>query len=75
MDDYTPDELLWARPTLDTRYFDNATVIFGHTPTEYFGEQYCGKMVKTDTWICVDVGAASGRLLMLPCLDAMEEYY
>ena len=75
LDDYTPDELLWARPTLDTQYFDNATVIFGHTPTECFGEQYRGKIVKTDTWICVDVGAASGRSPMLLCLDTMEEYY
>lgn len=75
LDDYTPDELLWARPTLDTQYFDNATVIFGHTPTEYFGEQYRGKMVKTETWVCIDTGAAIGRSPMLLCLDTMEEYY
>lgn len=75
LDDYTPDELLWARPTLDTRYFDNATVIFGHTPTEYFGKQYYGKMVKTGTWICVDTGSATGNKPMLLRLDDMKEFY
>ena len=28
---YTPEELLMARPSPDTRYFDKATVVFGHT--------------------------------------------
>lgn len=75
LDDYSPDELLWARPTLDTRYFDNATVIFGHTPTEYFGEQYRGKMLKTDTWICIDTGAAIGNKPMLLRLDDLKAFY
>lgn len=75
LDDYSPDELLWARPTLDTRYFDNATVIFGHTPTEYFGEQYRGKMLKTDTWICIDTGAAIGNKPMLLRLDDLNAFY
>lgn len=75
LDDYIPDELLWARPTLDTRYFDNATVIFGHTPTEYFGEQYCGKIVKTDTWICIDTGAATGNKPVLLRLDDLKAFY
>ena len=56
LDDYDPDELLWARPTLQTRFFDDAVVVFGHTPTEYFGEAYRGKPLHTDTWICIDTG-------------------
>lgn len=75
LDRYAPDELLWARPTLETRYFDNATVIFGHTPTEYFGEQYRGKMIKTDTWLCIDTGAAAGNKPMLLRLDDLKEFY
>lgn len=75
LDDYTPDELLWTRPSLDTKYFTNATVIFGHTPTERFGDQYRGKAVKTDSWICIDTGAAAGNSPMLLRLDDMEEFY
>lgn len=72
---YTPDELLWTRPKLDTKYYNDATVIFGHTPTEFFGEQYRGKMLKTDTWICIDTGSATGNKPMLLRLDDMKPFY
>lgn len=74
--DYSADELLWARPALETTYYsDGKIVIFGHTPTKYFGEQYAGKMVSTDSWICIDTGAGSGNKPMLLCLDNMQEFY
>ena len=74
--DYSADELLWSRPTLDTTYYDDGKiVIFGHTPTIYFGKQYAGKMVSTESWICIDTGAASGYKPMLLCLDNMKEFY
>lgn len=72
---YEPDELLWVRPELNTRYFDEATVIFGHTPTYHYGEEHRGKAVKTDTWICIDTGAAAGGKPMLLRLDDMAEFY
>ena len=72
---YEPEELLWVRPGLETRYFDEATVIFGHTPTYHYGEEYRGKAVKTDTWICIDTGAAAGGRPMLLRLDDMAEFY
>lgn len=72
---YEPDELLWERPGLETRYFDGATVVFGHTPTYHYGEEYRGKAVKTDTWICIDTGAAAGGRPMLLRLDDMTEFY
>lgn len=72
---YTPDELLWARPTIQTQYYDDAIVVFGHTPTEYFGEQHRGKMIKTDTWICIDTGAAAGNKPMLLRLDDLKAFY
>ena len=75
LDSYDPDDLLWARPALDTRYFENATVVFGHTPTEYFGEPYRGKAVHTDSWICIDTGAATGGSPMLLRLDDRKEFY
>lgn len=74
LDDYTKEELLWSRPDADTEYFDDITVIFGHTPTEYFGDQYKGRMLKTKTWIDIDTGTASPSPMILR-LDDMKEFY
>lgn len=75
LDDYSPEELLFGRPALDTIYYPDATVVFGHTPTAYYGEEYRGKAVRTDTWICIDTGAAMGGSPMLLRLDDMKEFY
>ena len=75
LDDYKADDFLWTRPDLNTTYYQNATVIFGHTPTEYFGEQYLGKPVYTDSWICIDTGTGGGRPPVLLRLDDMKEFY
>ena len=72
---YSEYDLLWARPTLETRYFENITTVFGHTPTVIFGEEYKGKAVVTDTWIDIDVGAAYGMNPMILRLDDMKEFY
>ncbi len=73
--DYAPEELIWARPELGTRYYDDATVIFGHTPTLFYGEEYRGRPVYTDTWICIDVGAAAKLPPLLLRLNDMREFY
>ena len=75
LEDYTPDELLMARPLPDTRYFSDATVIFGHTPTGYLDPVYRGRAMKTDSWICIDTGAAMGGSPMLLRLEDRKEFY
>ena len=71
---YEPDELLWYRPRADERFFPNVMTVLGHTPTGYrFGE--AGKMFLTDTWVDIDVGAASGKAPMLLRLDDMKPFY
>ncbi len=75
LEDYTPDQLFFTRPALDTKYSEQFMTIFGHTPTEYYGKQYKGKMLQTATWCDIDTGAAGGGLPMLLCLDTMREYY
>jgi serine/threonine protein phosphatase 1 len=75
LSDYAPGELLLARPNLDTRYFSDATVIFGHTPTQFFGEAHHRRAVKTDSWICIDTDVGAGYLPMLLRLDDMKEFY
>lgn len=71
---YTSHELLWTRPNFDTVYFDDITTVFGHTPTVYYGNEHRGKIIKTDTWINIDAGAAGGEEPILLCLDDLTEY-
>ena len=74
---YSMDELLWERPNLGTEYNPQKyTVIFGHTPTVAYAEQYKDRMIKTDSWWNIDTGAAmdDGRPMLL-CLDNCKEYY
>ena len=74
LSEYTPDDLLWTRPSPDERYFPDIMTILGHTPTGYlFGEK--GKMFRTDTWIDIDTGASGGGSPMLLRLDDMKEFY
>ncbi len=72
---YDADELLWCRPQLTDRYFNKAITVFGHTPTGLFGREYTGRLVKTDTWLCIDTGASSGLHPMLLRLDDLREFY
>lgn len=75
--DYTMEELLWDRPSLEMKYNPKEyTVIFGHTPTCCYSEQYRDRMIKTDSWWDIDTGAAmeKGRPMLL-CLDTGEAYY
>ena len=72
LSEYSVSELIWTRPTLADRYFDDITTVFGHTPTVFFGEKYKGKALKTDTWIDIDVGAGLGLNPMLLRLDDMK---
>lgn len=72
---YSRQDLLWERPTLDTRYHPDKTVIFGHTPTAFYGEEHRGKELRTDTWICIDAGAAMGEPPMLLRLDDKKAFY
>ncbi len=72
--EYSPEELLWTRPSPDERYFSDIMTILGHTPTGYyFGEK--GKMFRTDTWIDIDTGASGGGAPMLLRLDDLKAFY
>ncbi len=75
LSDYTPEELLFTRPALETRYAPGTTVIFGHTPTVCYGDEYRGRALKTGSWICIDTGAALGGNPMLLRLDDLKEFY
>lgn len=75
LSDYTADEFIWAWPELTDRYFDDVITVFGHTPTMNYGKEYGGKILKTDTWIDIDVGVPYGNAPALLRLDDLEEIY
>lgn len=72
--DYAPHDIVWERPKIDDKYFENITTVIGHTPTDEYGEEYNGKIVYTKTWIDIDVGAAYGNPPILLRLDDMKEF-
>ncbi len=74
MSQYSSDDILWARPELDDTYFDDIITIFGHTPTLYYGDEYKCKIIRTKTWINIDVGAAAGIEPVLLRLDDFKEF-
>ena len=77
MSEYTPSDLVWTRPGLETVYDPQKyIVIIGHTPTVFYSDRYENRMIKTDSWWNIDTGAAAptGRPMLL-CLDTGKEYY
>ena len=74
LDDYSLHDLIWNRPELSDRYFEDKTTVFGHTPTSFLNEEYRGKIITTDTWIDIDVGLGYGNLPVLLRLDDMAQF-
>lgn len=75
LSDYAPSDLLWARPTMETEYFDDIITVFDHTPTLYLSDEHRGKVIKTRTWIDIDVGCSQGFPPALLRLDDLEVFY
>ena len=73
--DYTPFELVWARPSSAERYRDDVMTVLGHTPTFIYGEGHRGKVLFTDTWIDIDTGAGWGEAPALIRLDDLRTFY
>ena len=73
--EYSDRELLWNRPNLSEQYSGKFFTVFGHTPTAFYGKEYSGKALKTDTWINIDAGVACGEKPMLLRLDDRKEFY
>ena len=75
LSDYAADDFLWAAPEKETCYFDGVTTVFGHTPTYAYGSEWQGRILKTDTWIDVDVGVPFGNPPALLRLADLKESY
>lgn len=74
LEDYKTDDLLWERPALTDRYYDDIITVFGHTPSWYYGEEYEGNIIFTDTWIDIDAGAGAGLPPVLLRLEDMKQF-
>lgn len=80
MTDYSLDEITFSRPDANTRYFEDATMVFGHTPTPLLFESGgeipdSYRIFHAETFIDIDCCAAYGGRLGCLCLDTMEEFY
>ena len=73
LSEYSAHDFLWHRPSPKERYWDNVTVVLGHTPTQAYGMR--GQAFVTDTWIDIDTGAGNGGHPMLLRLNDMKEFY
>lgn len=73
LDEYTPLEFLFARPNLETHFYSDKTVIFGHTPTQIL----CGedRIFTHNGWIDIDCGCGWNGKLGCLRLDDMQEFY
>ena len=75
LSEYDPHDFLWARPQIDTVYFEDIITVFGHTPTKFYRQSLNGRILHTQTWIDIDVGAAYGNPPALLRLDDLTEFY
>ena len=73
LNEYDPFDLVWTRPTPDDSYWDDRTVVLGHTPVQIYGKD--STMFVTDTWVDIDTGAADGGSPMLLRLNDMHPFY
>ena len=74
LEDYSRSDLVWERPETGTKYYDDKTVIVGHSPTVLTLDR-SGKIFYGDGFIDVDCGCVYDNVLGCLCLDTMEEFY
>ena len=75
LDDYMPEDFVTEALDPDARYFDNVTVIAGHSPTYEVAGADAGKIHRGEYGILVDCGAAFGEPLGCLRLEDGKEFY
>jgi serine/threonine protein phosphatase 1 len=56
------------------KYFENAYLVTGHTPTFLINEKYRGKIYRENNHIAIDLGVVFGGALGCICLETGEEF-
>ena len=75
LEDYMPEDFINEPLDPNTRYFDDVTVIVGHTPTYTLPDAEKGKIYHGNGCILMDCGAAFGETLGCLCLETGKETY
>ena len=76
LSDYTLNELVWERPDFTKGYSCDATVVLGHTPTQFIdGFEHPGMIFKGNNLINIDCGAGGRKNLGAIRLDDGKEFY
>jgi serine/threonine protein phosphatase 1 len=75
LEEYTLEELLFARPDYQRQYFSNSDMymVCGHTPTRFVTGM--DEIYHSANNILIDCGAVYGGRLACLCLDTMQEFY
>ena len=68
-------DFLIGEPEYEKCYFEDMTIVTGHTPTGFIDPDYTGRIWKGNNHIAVDCGAVFGNPLGCICLDTMDEIY
>ena len=68
-------DFLIGEPEYEKCYFEDMTIVTGHTPTGFIDPDYTGRIWKGNRHIAVDCGAVFGNPLGCICLDTMDEIY
>ena len=68
------NELVTERPDYSRRYFSNAYLVTGHTPTVNIGEEYRGRIYKANGHIAIDCGAGYDMPLGCIRLEDFREF-
>lgn len=83
LDDYDLSELIFEKPDYGVKYFENAYLVTGHTPTrlinrlmnELNDNEICDDIYERNNQIVIDCGCVYGGKLGCICLDTLEKYY
>lgn len=77
LDSYGVKDYIWTRPDLFERFYgdENCKMVFGHTPTYCYGEDYKGKVLFAPDFIDVDTGSGHGGTPSILCLENMNCFY
>ena len=73
LDEYMPEDFISVSAEPDKRYFENVTMIVGHTPTSEIGGE--GRIMYGESTIHMDCGAAYGEKLGCLRLEDGKEFY
>lgn len=79
LENYELQDFLFCRPDLNTAFYEDRYLVYGHTPTRLLlrqaGEPPEDRIIHRGRQIALDCGAAFGGRLGCLCLDTLEEFY